>query len=61
MNLIEDQYFEYFSGGADPDTAAGLTFGNSLWLALVTLATIGYGDFSPKTTGGKIVMSMFIL
>ena len=29
--------------------------GDSLWWGIVTLATVGYGDISPKTTAGRLV------
>lgn len=34
---------------------------NALWWALVTVSTIGYGDYTPVTTLGRIVGSMTIL
>lgn len=32
----------------------GLSLGSSLWLALVTATTVGYGDLVPQTLGGQV-------
>lgn len=34
------------------------TYGDALWLSLVTLTTVDYGDISPKTTAGRVVEIM---
>ncbi|MCU1528197.1 MAG: two pore domain potassium channel family protein [Frondihabitans sp.] len=31
------------------------TFGNALWWAIVTITTIGYGDFTPVTLLGRLI------
>ncbi|MBM7835988.1 potassium channel family protein [Clostridium sardiniense] len=37
------------------------TYGDSLWLSLVTLTTIGYGDITPKTSAGRIVAMVLMI
>lgn len=34
---------------------------DSLYFCVITLATVGYGDFSPKTDFGKIFTMIYIL
>lgn len=34
---------------------------NALYWAVVTLATVGYGDLAPQTTAGRLLTSVFIL
>lgn len=38
----------------------GWSWLNSLWFCVESLSTVGYGDFIPKTDGGKIFTMFFI-
>ncbi|PAW78601.1 MAG: hypothetical protein B9S32_06680 [Verrucomicrobia bacterium Tous-C9LFEB] len=37
------------------------TAGQALWWAIVTMTTVGYGDFVPVTTAGRILASVMML
>jgi len=37
------------------------SFGTAVWLTIVTATTVGYGDKTPKSPGGSIVVSLLII
>ena len=49
----------YFEGEKQPE-AFGSVF-HSLWWAVVTLTTVGYGDTYPVTVGGKIFTGLLLI
>ena len=48
----------YFENAAQPETFASVF--HSLWWAVITLTTVGYGDVYPITSGGR-VFTFFVL
>jgi len=49
----------YFENQSQPDTFASVF--HSLWWAVATLTTVGYGDVYPVTTGGKCFTFLVLL
>jgi voltage-gated potassium channel len=49
--------FLYFELPGNPD----LTWQDALWYCLVTLTTVGYGDFFPKTNAGRYLVGVPLL
>lgn len=35
-----------------------MSFVDSVWLVLMTIFTVGYGDISPKTDAGKVIATL---
>jgi len=44
-----------------PSNSEFATFGDSLWWAVVTLTTVGYGDIVPETTAGRLTGFMIMV
>src|SRR5262245_6055250 len=44
-----------------PSNPEFATFGDSLWWAIATLTTVGYGDIVPETAAGRVVGVMIMV
>ena len=49
----------YFENPAQPEAFASIF--HSLWWAIATLTTVGYGDIYPITVGGKVFTFVMLL
>lgn len=57
--LIAAALIQYFES-LHPDSSIR-SYGQALWYSLVTISTVGYGDYYPLSPGGKVVGSMVII
>ena len=48
----------YFENAAQPEKFKSVF--HSLWWAVTTLTTVGYGDMYPITTGGKLFSTLIV-
>jgi voltage-gated potassium channel len=49
--------FVYFELPANPE----LSWADGLWYTVVTMTTVGYGDFFPKTMGGRLLVGLPVM
>jgi potassium intermediate/small conductance calcium-activated channel subfamily N protein 2 len=43
-------------GGSQKSSANDISnFYNAMWLTIITMTTVGYGDYYPRTTFGRII------
>lgn len=57
--LVASTLMFYLENGEQPEAFSNI--GQSLWWAVATLTTVGYGDIYPVTAGGKILSGIIAL
>jgi voltage-gated potassium channel len=57
--LVAASIMQVVEGDAQPEKFG--TIPDAMWWAIITLATVGYGDVSPITPLGKVLTALYIL
>jgi voltage-gated potassium channel len=52
LNLVFGLAFYFVERGSNP----GLSVGDSMWWSMVTMTTVGYGDYYPQTWSGRFLV-----
>ena len=58
LSIVGNTLFFYFF---ERDVNPGLTIWDSLWYSVVSISTIGYGDYAASTSGARIGTAVFIV
>uniref|UniRef100_A0A7S4DYR0 Potassium channel domain-containing protein n=1 Tax=Lotharella globosa TaxID=91324 RepID=A0A7S4DYR0_9EUKA len=57
----QEEYSPYHETWTEEESDEIWSYGESLYFTLVTLSTVGYGDMSPQTEGGKVFLIFYTI
>lgn len=56
VEKIYESLFDISLGGSQKSGTNDISdFSNALWLTIITMTTVGYGDYYPRTTFGRVI------
>ena len=58
--LLNSACFYHFEGPRFAEEGETLSVSDSLWLSLTTITTVGYGDLSAASTGGRVATVLLL-
>jgi len=57
----QEKYSPYLTVWSEEESDEIWSYGESLYFTLVTVSTVGFGDMSPQTSGGKVFLIFFTI
>lgn len=56
FNFVETRFQNFLADSADKEKFIGLSLVDTVYFIVITFTTVGYGDITPKTPAGKLII-----